>query len=50
MNAELELYTKPKQTSNDDERAEVIAGLATHGDVRDTGLCLQKESKEVVRS
>ncbi|WP_462323212.1 DUF1640 domain-containing protein [Halochromatium sp.] len=61
MSAAFELYTKLKQTSNDDERAEVIAqafdalearfpqisDLATQGHVRETELRLQKEIKEV---
>ena len=61
MSAAFELYTKLKQTSNDDERAEVIAqafdalearfpqitDLATQGHVRETELRLQKEIKGV---
>ena len=61
MSAALELYTKLKQTSNDDERAEVIAHAfdalearfpqisdrATQGHVRESELRLQKEIKEV---
>ena len=61
MSAAFELYTKLKQTSNDEERAEVIAqafdalearfpqitDLATQGHVRETELRLQKEIKEV---
>jgi len=61
MSAAFELYTKLKQTSNDEERAEVIAqafdalearfpqitDLATQGHVRETELRLQKEIKDV---
>ena len=61
MSAAFELYTKLRQTSNDDERAEVIAqafdalearfpqitDLATQGNVRESELRLQKEIKEV---
>jgi hypothetical protein len=61
MSTAFELYTKLKQTSSDDERAEVIAqafdalearfpqltDVATQGHVRETELRLQKEIKEV---
>jgi adenosine deaminase len=61
MSTAFDIYTKLKQTSSDDERAEVIAqafdalearfpqitDLATQSNVRETELHLQKEIKEI---